>query len=176
RRTVVSTANAARKTPVGMFAQMALALSSVERAGVDRDLPDSAGAAKTLIQAFVGASAHFGPSGKYLSHGDAGWLADHLSEALAPQGKNHAAILNAALVLSAEHELSAPTFAVRICASTGADIYACVAAGIMAQSGPMQVGGSIDAENLMRAVAQGKETPRSAFATGPLPCFGHPLY
>jgi citrate synthase len=43
--------------------------------------------------------------------------------------------LNAALVLVADHELTPATFAARIAASTGSDLYSCVAAAIQVQFG-----------------------------------------
>ena len=52
--------------------------------------------------------------------------------------------LNAALVLSADHELSSATFAARVAASTGAELRACVLAAIGAHSGAL-LGGSCDA-------------------------------
>jgi len=46
------------------------------------------------------------------------------------------AAINQALILSAEHGLNASTFAARVAASTGADLYTAVVAGLCAFSGP----------------------------------------
>lgn len=51
--------------------------------------------------------------------------------------------LNRALVLAADHELNASTFAARVVASTGADVYGCLSAAIAALSGPRH-GGAAD--------------------------------
>lgn len=51
--------------------------------------------------------------------------------------------LNRALVLAADHELNASTFAARVVASTGADVYACVSAALAALCGPRH-GGAAD--------------------------------
>lgn len=51
--------------------------------------------------------------------------------------------LDQALVLTADHELNASTFAARVAASTGADIYGCISAALAALSGPRH-GGAAD--------------------------------
>ncbi|RUP26390.1 MAG: hypothetical protein EKK45_16455 [Curvibacter sp.] len=86
-------------------------------------------------------------------------------------------------MMSAEHKLSAPTFAARICASTGADLHACVATAMPAQSGPMQVGGTTAVEALIKALPASLVpedalplAAASGFKGNELPCFGHPLY
>ena len=48
--------------------------------------------------------------------------------------------LNHALVLHADHELNASTFAARVCASTLADIYSCVTTAIGTLKGPLHGG------------------------------------
>ncbi|MCW5730249.1 MAG: citrate synthase family protein [Alphaproteobacteria bacterium] len=90
-----------------------------------------------------------------------------------------AALLRAALVLAADHELNPSTFAVRVVAGTGASLQACIAAGLAALSGPRHGGmtarvealldelGTAPAERgLARRLARGEE----------LPGFGHRLY
>jgi len=56
--------------------------------------------------------------------------------------------IRAALVLSADHELNASTFAVRVIASTGASLAACVAGGLAALSGPRHGGVTAQVEAL----------------------------
>ena len=53
------------------------------------------------------------------------------------------ALLDKALVVAADHELNASTFAARVAASTGADVYGCVSAALAALSGPRH-GGAAD--------------------------------
>lgn len=52
-------------------------------------------------------------------------------------------VLDQALVLAADHELNASTFAARVAASTGTDIYGCLSAALAALSGPRH-GGAAD--------------------------------
>lgn len=49
-------------------------------------------------------------------------------------------VLRSALVLCADHELNASSFAARVVASTGASLHACVGAGLAALSGPLHGG------------------------------------
>lgn len=52
-------------------------------------------------------------------------------------------LLDQALVLAADHELNASTFAARVAASTGTDLYGCLSAALAALSGPRH-GGAAD--------------------------------
>ena len=90
------------------------------------------------------------------------------------------ALLRQVLILSADHELNTSTFAARVAASTGADLYACLAAAVGAFSGPLHGGASEHVEWLVReagspdgvADAVGERLRRGER----LPGFGHPLY
>jgi citrate synthase len=62
------------------------------------------------------------------------------------------------LILHAEHELNASTFAARIAASTMADMYACIVAATGTLMGPLHGGASQEVMNMLREVA----TPRRA--------------
>jgi citrate synthase len=88
--------------------------------------------------------------------------------------------LDAALVLVADHELNASTFAARIAASAGADLYACVTAAIATLSGPRHGGESDRLEALVRDVGAPKRAKEVVLARTQrgdlLPGFGHPLY
>ncbi|MCP3987420.1 MAG: helix-turn-helix domain-containing protein [bacterium] len=90
------------------------------------------------------------------------------------------ASLNAGLVLLADHELNASTFAARVVASTHADVYACVQGGLAALSGPLhgavtdrveaalaEAGAALHAERLVHERARRGER---------VPGFGHPFY
>lgn len=88
-------------------------------------------------------------------------------------------LIRRALVLLADHELNASTFAVRVTASTRASLAACVMAGLAALSGPLHGGMArrvsafitearrVGIENAVRA--------RLDLGTA-VPGFGHPLY
>jgi citrate synthase len=58
--------------------------------------------------------------------------------------------LNRALVLAADHELNASTFAARVVASTGADVYGCISAALAALSGPRHGGAADRVDALLR--------------------------
>ena len=93
--------------------------------------------------------------------------------------RHRADTLRRALVLLADHELNASTFAVRVAASTGASIAASLLAGLCALSGPRHGGAA------GRTLELAEEAERSGIAPTvgrwlardqPLPGFGHPLY
>ena len=84
-----------------------------------------------------------------------------------------------ALVLLADHELNASTFAARVTASTGASLAACAMAGLAALSGPLHGGVAPRVLALMRDIERDglEATVAARLETGAgLPGFGHPLY
>jgi citrate synthase len=96
-----------------------------------------------------------------------------LDDALAP-------MIERALILLADHELNASSFAARVAASTEADAYACIAAALATVSGPRhgaaseqvaafadEVGSPERARAIVRALRKKQQLP---------PGFGHPLY
>jgi citrate synthase len=91
-----------------------------------------------------------------------------------------AAAIDRILVLSADHELNVSTFAARVAASAGADLYACLGAAWAAFSGPAH-GGSPDR---LEAFVAEIGAPERAYAAlrdrlrrgDAIPGFGHPLY
>lgn len=88
-------------------------------------------------------------------------------------------MLRRALVLLAEHELNASTFATRVAASTGASLAAAVLAGLATLSGPRHGGAAAAMQDLVVVAERlGPEgAVRSYLAQGrALPCFGHRLY
>jgi citrate synthase len=90
------------------------------------------------------------------------------------------AALDAALVLLADHELATSTLAARVAASTRADPYGVVLAGLGALSGPLHGKAALSAQALLLAAAAAP-TPESAVArvvanSGRIPGFGHPVY
>ncbi|NLQ16458.1 2-methylcitrate synthase [Marinomonas sp. M1K-6] len=52
----------------------------------------------------------------------------------------HTQVMNASLILYAEHEFNASTFTARVCASTLSDMYSCVTGGIGSLRGPLHGG------------------------------------
>jgi citrate synthase len=89
-------------------------------------------------------------------------------------------LANAALVLCADHELNASTFAARVAASTGADLQACLVAALATFLGPRHGGASRALEALLEEVGQPRRAEavvRERTARGEaMPGFGHPLY
>lgn len=73
--------------------------------------------------------------------------------------ERHEKILDAALILHADHELNASTFAARVCAATLSDIYSAVTAAIGALKGPLHGGAN---EQVMRMLQEIGEPARAA--------------
>jgi len=89
-------------------------------------------------------------------------------------------LADAALVLCADHELNASTFAARVAASTGADLQACLIAALATFLGPRHGSASRALEAVLDEVgrpgrAQAVVRERTARGEG-MPGFGHPLY
>jgi citrate synthase len=95
------------------------------------------------------------------------------------EGGQWAAALNSALILMADHELATSTMAVRIAASTRADLYDALLAGLATLAGPLHGAASQGAYDLLVAVE--REGALNAFnavlaSHDTLPGFGHTLY
>ncbi len=88
-------------------------------------------------------------------------------------------VLDRSFILIADHELNAATFAARIAASTGADLFSAVLAAVATLSGPLH-GGAARASGELLA----HDTPEQAIAAAQhrlaagerIPGFGHPVY
>jgi citrate synthase len=89
-------------------------------------------------------------------------------------------IIRAALVLCADHELNSSAFAVRVVASTGASLAACLSAGLSALSGPRHGGTTSLVEIMFTEAERGGDAAnmvQERLRRGDiLPGFGHPLY
>jgi citrate synthase len=88
--------------------------------------------------------------------------------------------LDAALVLSADHELNPSSFAARVAASAGADLYACLAAALATLSGPRHGGVPERVEALVEEIGRPERAAevveRRLRRGDAIPGFGHPLY
>ncbi len=89
-------------------------------------------------------------------------------------------ILNASLILSADHELAPSTFTVRTAASMGADLFSCVTSALGTFDGPLTGFGCDESERLLRRAASPKNyvsmlTELAQRKEG-LAGFNHPLY
>lgn len=94
-------------------------------------------------------------------------------------GPEASELIRRALVLIADHELNASTFACRVAASTGASLSASVLAGLSALSGPLHGAEFIRVQTFLdEAAARGPQAAvESRLAQGlRIAGFGHPLY
>lgn len=107
-------------------------------------------------------------------------LAERVAASLGARGKGAASLIDRALVLTLDHGQSASTFAARVAAGTGADLYACLLAGLAALSGPRHGGACDRIEALVREVLRARgpeEVLRGRLHRGEaVPGFGHRLY
>ena len=112
--------------------------------------------------------------------GGAGLTAEALRRGWCPGEPGAAALLDAALVFCADHELPVSTFAARCVASSGATPYAVVQAGLAALGGTRH-GGQVElAEAFLDEVAASGDARKviaGRLRRGDgIPGFGHPLY
>ena len=167
--------------PVGL---MIFLLTSLRASGTREDDASSGNTqqlAHQLLQVFAGVSGYLGPKRQFEPIRSEEMLSNCIARGLGVAHDFEAIeAINSALIICAEHELAPPTFAARICASTGADIYACVATGALAHMGHLQGGGTDGAEDLLEEVLKpsGRITLPSTQWTSrfDFPGFNHPLY
>jgi citrate synthase len=117
---------------------------------------------------------------------DAAGGASRLAEALWPRltarppGAGDCRVLNAALILLADHDIAASTLAARIAASTRAHPYAVVSAGLAALDGPLHGAASGLAYALLKDAMDNRDPVATIAARlradGLIPGFGHALY
>ncbi len=97
-----------------------------------------------------------------------------------PPSSLHARSLDRSLVLYAEHEFNASTFAARVIAGTGSDIFSCITGGIGALRGPKHGGANEVAMEIIARYGSADEAEadirarveRKEIVIG----FGHPVY
>jgi citrate synthase len=106
-------------------------------------------------------------------------LHKQVAHAWAPKPREAEDFIRRALVLLAEHELNASTFALRVAASTGISLYDAVLAGLAALKGPRHGGAGPLAARFVAACAEGDPASliRERLANGEvIPGFGHSVY
>ncbi|MEZ4707673.1 MAG: citrate synthase family protein [Caldilineaceae bacterium] len=105
-------------------------------------------------------------------------IAQHLQQAWAPTTPAAAELLNAALILCADHELNISAFTARCVASTGATPYGAVLAALAALQGPKHGGSTHQVTALLRdAGVDARAAVSERLRRGEMiPGFGHPLY
>jgi citrate synthase len=129
---------------------------------------DELARAEGIIAMLAGA---WGPAGE-ASRSPKGWAVTTTTRGPAPprvaariaralglgKGPRVRAAIDVALVLVADHELNASSFAARIAASSGADLYACLGAALATLGGPRHGGACDRVEALISEIGE----PRSA--------------
>jgi citrate synthase len=107
-------------------------------------------------------------------------IADTLASHLAPDIEGASRLIDAALIISADHELNASSFTVRCVASTGAPLYDAIGAGIGALRGIFHGAASRRVEALLAEVDAPERAPAvlgDRLRRGErIPGFGHQLY
>lgn len=92
----------------------------------------------------------------------------------------HRRVMDASLVLYAEHEFNASTFTARVCASTMSDIFSCVVAAIGSLKGPLHGGANEAAmemiENWTTRDEAREKTLDMLANKGKIMGFGHAIY
>jgi citrate synthase len=166
------------------LAIMMPALAASERHGPARTQIEQAATIIGMMPLVIAGESGQGPSDRAprassaaVPSGIAGGL---LRRTLHDLAAGDRAALDRVLVACAEHELNASTFAARVVASTGADLYASVLAALCSLSGPIH-GGACDRIELMFAwLATGVKLDEllADFAGKHLlpPGFGHTIY
>ncbi len=89
-------------------------------------------------------------------------------------------LLDSALILSADHELAPSTYAARVAASAGGDLFSCVVSALGTFEGPLTGFACDESENLLRQADSVKSYVQSlgelAERKEGVPGYNHPLY
>ncbi|MBV8226544.1 MAG: 2-methylcitrate synthase [Verrucomicrobia bacterium] len=142
--------------------------------------------AERLLSVFPSSLAywhHFSRRGERIgTDDDANSLAGHFLTLLhgdAPS-ENSRRALDVSLILYAEHEFNASTFACRVCAATLSDIYSCITAGIGTLRGPLHGGANEAAMALVQKFKSRKEARAAVLdvlsTKQKIMGFGHAVY
>jgi 2-methylcitrate synthase len=109
-------------------------------------------------------------------------IAGHFLHALSgkPPAEEHRRLLDVSLILYAEHEFNASTFAARVCASTLSDLYSCVVAAIGTLRGPLHGGANEKAMEMLETWSSPDEAEQGIVALlaakAKIMGFGHAVY
>ncbi|GLW28186.1 citrate/2-methylcitrate synthase [Actinoplanes regularis] len=97
-----------------------------------------------------------------------------------PMSEKDRRVLEAALILLADHDIAASTLAARVAASTRAHPYAVISAGLAALDGPLHGAASEHVYPLLARAVDGADpvaiVSEHLRSGGGIPGFGHPLY
>ncbi len=152
------------------------ALAATDPFRLHLDRPAVVAAGRALIAGMAGSLPGVVPAARRMSVAAA--LASGLCAG--PPAEGLTSVLNAALVLVADHELAASTLAARVAASMRADPYAVVATGLGAMGGALHGGAALGAEIMLGSANGPADAPRvvgDLLRRGErLPGFGHFVY
>jgi citrate synthase len=173
--------------PVDRLPMIVAATAAVSDESSDRQPSSLASAARSLLATMVSALPPLrpdlaGPLELGGAQAPAGALAAKLWVRLCPASPSPGMLdtLNAAMILLADHELSASTLAARIAASVHAGPHAVVGTGLGVVSGALHGGASLAAEDLLAEVGQPDHADGLVGArlrrNERVPGFGHALY
>lgn len=164
-----------------LFALCVEALASCTGAHAEQKSGASVLAARQLMDVLVSAFGFLREVPGYERGRAAEPLAAKLLQSLgAPVDEARVQLVDAALIICADHELAPSTFAARIAASAGADLYSCVSSALGAFEGLYTGLGCDLAEDLLRRSGTAGKYVESLQAITqrkqPLPGYNHPLY
>jgi len=157
------------------------ALAATDQFRLHLDRPAVVAAGKALIAGLteaLPAAGNEAADAPGVRGGIAGRLTTRLCPAPATPGLIR--VVNAALILVADHELAASTLAARVAASMRADPYAVVSTGLGAMTGALHGGAALGAELMLGSADTAADAPRvvgDVLRRGEkLPGFGHFVY
>jgi len=153
------------------------ALAATDQFRLHLDPPAVVAAGKALISGITEALPSADGAGTASAESVAARLATRLCPAPAARLIR---VINAALILVADHELAASTLAARVAASMRADPYAVVSTGLGAMTGALHGGAALGAEIMLGSAGTPADAPRvvgDVLRRGEkLPGFGHFVY
>jgi len=149
--------------PLERLRVIAAALATTDELRFELDPPAVVAAAQSLIAGLVACLPDAAGAGGGRAGVGPGWIAERLWTKLAPGPPEPALlrILDAALVLLADHELAASTVAARVAASVRADPYAVTSAGLATASGALHASASLHIETLLAGVRRPDQAARA---------------
>jgi citrate synthase len=160
-------------SPLREFQRCLMELSEQDAAGYDFALPNTLSTGWRILELFL--TCLIGRSDARLED-----AAAQVQRMWAPKKPELAELLNAALVLSLDHELNASSFTARVVASVGSSLYDVVAAALCALSGDRHGGMSLLCYQLLAELEAGNPLRPTLVKwqreRGQVPGFGHPLY
>ena len=138
-------------------------------------------AARQLIASMVGCFGFISRHHSFTFPESAKGVAEGLARALAIRvSEENVSALNNVLVLVADHEMTPPTFAARVAASSGADLYSCILAALSTHTGTRVRNACGKVEEMFvdaPSDAQFRRHLKAPQKSGvKLPGFNHPLY